>query len=63
LYSLDAPLIAPGKANLLDYDQAQPDLKKGMHVNLFNNLWGTNFPMWSDEDGQFRFILNWHKQP
>jgi hypothetical protein len=28
-----------------------------MHFLLFNNLWGTNFPMWSGEDARFRFVL------
>jgi hypothetical protein len=28
-----------------------------MHVNLFNNVWGTNFRMWFDEDARFRFVL------
>jgi hypothetical protein len=29
-----------------------------MHFNLYNNVWGTNFAMWYDEDSRFRFSLN-----
>lgn len=55
--SLDAPLVAPGKPSLLDFnnDLYAPEL--GMHFNLLNNMWGTNFPMWFEEDCRFRFTL------
>ena len=36
---------------------AQPDLSKGMHFCLLDNLWGTNFPMWFEEDCRFRFVI------
>ncbi|MEX0744289.1 MAG: DUF5054 domain-containing protein [Phycisphaeraceae bacterium] len=55
--SLDAPLVAPGAPSLLDFNNRQPPLARGMHVNLFNNVWGTNFPMWNDENARFRFRL------
>jgi hypothetical protein len=28
-----------------------------LHFNLYNNIWGTNHPMWYDEDAKFRFAL------
>jgi hypothetical protein len=43
LETLDAPLITTGQRRLLRFDNEQPDMKKGIHVNLFNNLWGTRF--------------------
>lgn len=55
--TLDAPLIAPGKPSLLNFTDEQPDLFEGMHCNLYNNVWGTNFPMWYEEDARFRFIF------
>ena len=55
--SPDAPLVAPGEPSLLDFNDRQPPLERGMHFNLYNNVWGTNFPMWSDEDARFRFVL------
>ena len=51
------PLVAPGEPSLLDFNDRQPPLERGMHFNLYNNVWGTNFPMWSDEDARFRFVL------
>ena len=55
--SLDAPLVAPGAPSLLNFNNAQPALKGGMHFNLFNNVWGTNFTMWYEDDARFRFRL------
>lgn len=57
LETLDASLVAPGEPALLDFNNLQPSLNSGVHINLFNNVWGTNFPMWSDEDARFRFML------
>lgn len=56
--SLDAPLVAPGERSLLDFNNRLPPLKRGMHFNLHNNIWGTNFPMWYEEDSRFRFRLD-----
>ena len=57
LNSLDAALVAPGKPSLIDFHNQLPDLKDGMHFNLYNNVWGTNFAMWFDDDALFRFHL------
>lgn len=56
--TLDAPLVAPGRPRLLEFDNAQPDLAGGMHFNLFNNVWGTNHPMWYEDDARFRFLVH-----
>ncbi|MEZ4703527.1 MAG: DUF5054 domain-containing protein [Rhodothermales bacterium] len=58
LTTLDAPLVTPGEPAMLRFTDRQPDLGAGWHINLFNNLWGTNFPMWFGEDAQFRFVLD-----
>jgi hypothetical protein len=57
IISLDAPLVAPGKPSLLDFNNDQPKIEQGMHINLYNNLWGTNFPMWFEDDCRFRFEI------
>ncbi len=54
---LDSTLVAPGAPSLLDFNNSQPDLTKGMHFCLLDNLWGTNFPMWFEEDCRFRFVI------
>jgi hypothetical protein len=55
--SLDAPLVAPGEPSLLNFNNRQPRLARGMHFNLYNNVWGTNFPMWYGENARFRFVI------
>jgi hypothetical protein len=57
--TLDAPLVAPGESSILNFNNEQPDLSKGMAFNLLNNLWGTNFPMWYWDDAKFRFYINY----
>ena len=54
----DAPLVAPGRPNLLDADPPLPDLAGGWHVLLHDNCWGTNFPMWTEGPARFRFELS-----
>lgn len=58
IHSLDAVLVAPGKPSLLNFHNQLPDMHGGVHFNLFNNIWGTNFPMWFEDDARFRFSIN-----
>jgi Domain of unknown function (DUF5054) len=53
----DAPLVALGVQSPLHFTREQPQLEKGIHFNLFNNAWGTNYIMWYSEDARFRFTL------
>ncbi|CAG7616186.1 DUF5054 domain-containing protein [Paenibacillus allorhizosphaerae] len=55
--TLDAPLLAPGKRRLLQFDNSFASLDEGMHFNLHNNIWGTNFTMWCEDDLKFRFAI------
>ncbi|MCC3373541.1 DUF5054 domain-containing protein [Cohnella sp. REN36] len=55
--TLDAPLVAPGEPKLLQHTNAFAPLEGGFHFLLYNNTWGTNFPMWYEDDGRFRFKL------
>lgn len=55
--TLDAPLISIEKPGLLNFDNQLPDLTAGFYLNLHNNVWGTNFPMWYGEDARFRFTI------
>ena len=54
---LDAPVVSPLGAQLLRFDERMPEDSDGMAVCLFNNVWGTNFPMWYGESGRARFVL------
>ena len=55
--TLDAPVVTLGTKSPLCFSNSQPDLSAGVHCNLFNNAWGTNYIMWSGEDMHFRFLL------
>ncbi|MGG1678193.1 DUF5054 domain-containing protein [Neobacillus sp. NRS-1170] len=53
----DSPLVSPGEKRLLQFNNTFASLEGGFHFNLYNNIWGTNFPMWYEEDGKSRFSL------
>jgi len=55
--TLDAPLVALGRLSPLNFSRTQPGLDAGIHFNLFNNAWGTNYIMWYAEEMRFRFLL------
>jgi hypothetical protein len=55
--TLDSPLFALGEKSSLNFSRALPDLSRGVHCNLFNNAWGTNYIMWFGEDMRSRFRL------
>jgi hypothetical protein len=57
LRPMDAALVAVGEPALLRFDDTLPDPADGFHVNLHNNVWGTNFTMWLEDDLRFRFLL------
>jgi hypothetical protein len=54
---IDAPMIALGEKSPLNFSRMQPDLSSGIHCNLFNNAWGTNYIMWFGEDMRFRYVV------
>jgi hypothetical protein len=56
--TIDAPVVTLGVKSPLPFSNAQPDLSAGIHCNLFNNAWGTNYIMWYGEDMRFRFRLH-----
>ncbi len=60
LLSLDAPLFSPGEPALFDFPDRRPDPGRGGWFNLYNNVWGTNFPMWFSDDMRYRFRLRIH---
>jgi hypothetical protein len=59
LETLDAPLVAPGVRDLL-WKRCNPLPRTGssFHVNLYNNVWGTNFPQWFSDDMAYRFVIS-----
>jgi hypothetical protein len=55
--TLDAPVVTLGVKSPMPFSKRQTDLSAGVHCNLFNNAWGTNYIMWFGEDMNFRFLL------
>ena len=58
LDSRDAVLMSVGGKNVYRFVTDIPDMDAGVYINLFNNQWGTNFPMWNEGDGRARFVLS-----
>lgn len=58
VFPQDTPLLAIGSSGLYEYE---PEFPKGrapeMWFNLFNNMWGTNFPQWIEGDFTYRFTV------
>lgn len=54
----DAGLVAPGGGALAAFRQTLPDPRDGIDLNLLNTTWGTNFPLWYQDDGVVRARLN-----
>lgn len=63
LSPLDSPLVSFGMRKLLCYDGLPAPADGPVHCCLYNNIWGTNFPLWYGEDGRSRFILRWEGRP
>jgi hypothetical protein len=55
--TLDAPVVALGNRSPLNFSNELPDLRQGVHVCLFNNAWGTNYPQWAGGNWRYRFTL------
>jgi hypothetical protein len=61
--TLDSALVSPGKATPFPNGVYSPCMAEGVHFNLVNNVWGTNYIMWTpysdkDIDVAFRFSLS-----
>jgi hypothetical protein len=54
---LDSPLAVLGKPKMLRFDDRFEDPAGGLYFNIFNNIWGTNFPMWLEGEGRSRFVI------
>ena len=55
--SPDGGLVSFGMPNLLNFTNQNPDPTAGLSYNLYNNVWGTNFPMWNSDDGRRRYVI------
>jgi hypothetical protein len=51
------PLISIGKGKILEFDNKFEKLSDGISYVLYNNVWGTNFPLWYEENAHFEFVI------
>ena len=53
-----SPLVSIGRGKILEFDNKFEDVSKnGVSFILHNNVWGTNFPLWYEDNAYFRFII------
>lgn len=57
IWSEAAFLVNVGEARGINYSLEYPDKKGGVHFNLSNNLWNTNFCMWNEGSLTYRFTI------
>ena len=51
-----SPLVSVGKGKILEFDNKFEDAKTdGLSFVLYNNVWGTNFPLWYGDNARFEF--------
>ena len=43
---LDSPLVSLGRPGIYRYDREWKEREPKIFINLFNNIWGTNFQQW-----------------
>lgn len=57
IWSEAAFLVNIGEAKGINYSWEYPDKQGGIHFNLSNNLWNTNFCMWNEGSLSYRFTI------
>lgn len=56
--NLHAPLVSFGGGKILEFDNKTESVRKdGISFVLYNNVWGTNFPLWYEDNARFEFKL------
>lgn len=56
--NLHAPLVSFGRGKILEFDNKLESIRKdGISFVLYNNVWGTNFPLWYEDNAHFEFKI------
>ncbi len=56
--NLHSPLLSFGRGKILEFDNRLESVKKdGISFVLQNNVWGTNFPLWYEDNAFFKFEI------
>ncbi len=58
IVNLHSPLVSFGRGKILEFDNKPEDIRKdGISYVLYNNVWGTNFPLWYEDNAKFSFEI------
>ena len=61
--NIHSPIISIGQGKILEYDNKTENHEKdGISYLLCNNVWGTNFPLWYEDNAHFEFRLKKRKE-
>lgn len=53
-----SPLVSIGSGKILEYDNKIENIEQdGVSYVLYNNVWGTNFPLWYEDNALFSFEI------
>ena len=58
IYNNHSPLISIGQGKILEYDnKIESPENDGISYVLCNNVWGTNFPLWCEDNARFEYRI------
>ncbi len=58
IVNLHSPLVSFGRGKILEFDNKLESVRKdGISFVLQNNVWGTNFPLWYEDNARFEFKI------
>ena len=58
IYNYHSPLLSIGQGKLLEFDNKFESVEKdGISYLLYNNIWGTNFPLWYEDNASFDYFI------
>lgn len=53
-----SPLVSFGRGKILEFDNRLESVRRdGISFVLQNNVWGTNFPLWYEDNASFDFMI------
>lgn len=58
IINVHSPLVSFGRGKILEFDNKNESVEKdGISFVLQNNVWGTNFPLWYEDNARFLFEI------
>lgn len=58
IINVHSPLVSFGRGKILEFDNKVESIRKyGISFVLQNNVWGTNFPLWYEDNAKFLFKI------